>query len=92
MKKLFAIVLAIAAAAIAPGYVYITQNGQPVKWSGSVIPVVIKANNSMTLGDGLTRAGSIDATISDSLRGWNHYLATVKFSPSVVAAGAGGDV
>jgi hypothetical protein len=90
LRTLVGLAGALAAAAVASGYTYITADGgQPIKWYGSSIPMRIQADNSIPLSDSLTRATSIQAAMQDLQRGWNQYLGTVHFLPQIMAPGSG---
>ena len=78
---------------LACGFAYITNSTThlPLRWPPGNINMRIMVDNSVPLSDGLTRATSIQAAMTDPTRGWNHYLGNVQFVPQILAAGSGAD-
>jgi alpha-tubulin suppressor-like RCC1 family protein len=92
LRWLFSFFGALVAASFSWGYAYITTDaGLPLKWFKSSIPVAIKADNNLRLSDGSTRATSIQAAMTDVVRGWNHNLGALQFSPQIATVGEGMD-
>ena len=92
MKRLLSLVLALVAAPLGWGYVDITNSsGQAIVWPAGPIPIQIKVDNSAQLSDGNTRATSLQAAMTDPLRGWNQYINSVQLTPQIAAVGNGTD-
>ncbi len=74
-----------------------TDTGLPIKWPAGPtsvpvsIPILILADNTVTLSDGTTRATAIQTAMTDTLRGWNRYLGNVQFAPQIKAVANGAD-
>jgi len=84
--------MALGLSSESPGYsIEATGNGSPIKWHGSVVSVLVKVDNVTKLSDGNTRSTAIQAAISDSQRGWNHYLGGLQLFATYMAVGFGND-
>ena len=79
-------------AALFCGFAYITNSttGLPLKWPPGLIPMRILVDDITPLSDGLTRAKSIQAAMTDPSRGWNPNLGSAQFSPTILPVGSGG--
>jgi hypothetical protein len=80
-------------AALACGFAYITNSSTklPLRWPAGNINMRIMVDNTVPLSDGLTRATSIQAAMTDGTRGWNHNLGDAQFAPQILAVGSGAD-
>lgn len=81
------IVGALAATALSFGYEVIRTNSTRILWANGPIPVQIKLGSTPTLQDGSNYSSSAQAAMD----AWSAVLRNVQFSPTIVAAGPGGE-
>ncbi|HVT71911.1 MAG TPA: immunoglobulin domain-containing protein, partial [Lacunisphaera sp.] len=82
LRNLAGWLLAAAAATLACGYVFITDDSGifVITWPDGPIPMQIKLATSPALTDGTSLATSAQA----AMQAWNGYLGSVQFAPQVV--------
>jgi hypothetical protein len=92
LTRFLFLVATLVVASQAWAYTFIfDDDGFAVKWTSATITMQIKVDNSTKLTDGKTRATTIQAAMNDPVRGWNHNLGVVQFSPQILAIGTGTD-